>query len=741
MTGHAIFLLNLLQDVNIVRPLVFMTAREMNVPTTLLVSRAFIHRDKFAIWRDELEELHQATGARISIFEHAYEAAFVMQDKSGFIVAASESGLPAHTLTHDVLRLAPSGLVKITLQHGFECVGFLQSKDHVLAHGLGVTFAADIVCGWCEEPRLTSMTPSQKAKLYVSGPPFVLQVRRGDGSVQSPPVGLVCENLHSVRLNVQGDFKTDFVQVFTAYCAELEKQKRDVALRPHPGGQYVLKNDVTLPANAVINNNPIYKVDLSRYAYGISAPSSVIIDMVMAGIPVAVWTDAAGTMDSGNYKGLAEISTLDQWVEFSRQAVAEPEVFLERQEEFIRRQLMPTDPAEVHGRFADLFSAILKPAATPARPVRGATAERIMFVANGMIPTLQLSFLKPLAPLVERGEMLAGVLTEADFMTRNADIYDGMVWDWIERRLSQFRPSMLVFCRYSGPHYEQMVDWARRSGVPVIYHIDDDLLSIPPDIGLNKYRSHNHPRRLAAVRYLLDNADLVYCSTERLERRLKDLDVAAPIVAGRIYCSGEILRPAGRGPVRRIGYMASADHAHNLDMILPAIVTFLRRNRDVGFELFGTIPKPEVLEEFGERITSARAIANYDRFLHGFAERAWDVGLCPLAPLPFNLMKANTKWVEYTAAGAAVVASAGTVYDEGCADGCGLLASTAEEWLAALQSLVDTPSLRFEVASRAQAKVAASYSIDALRDQVLAVFERARAGVRPSEAALRSASG
>ena len=37
-------------------------------------------------------------------------------------------------------------------------------------------------------------------------------------------------------------------------------------------------------------------------------------------------------------------------------------------------------------------------------------------------------------------------------------------------------------------------------------------------------------------------------------------------------------------------------------------------------------------------------------------ERVADIGICPLAPIDFNLMKANTKWVEYSSAGVAVVA-------------------------------------------------------------------------------------
>lgn len=171
--------------------------------------------------------------------------------------------------------------------------------------------------------------------------------------------------------------------------------------------------------------------------------------------------------------------------------------------------------------------------------------------------------------------------------------------------------------------------------------------------------------------------------------------------------------------------MASADHRHNFETILPAIVAFLRRNTEVEFQFFGTIPRPPELAEFGGRVGNARAILDYEKFLEGFASHEWDVGICPLAPIHFNLMKADTKWVEYTSVGAAVVASRGTVYDACCADACGLLAGDAEEWGEALDSLVASPQARFAQVERAQRRLVETYSLDRLLDQILDVFDEA----------------
>lgn len=720
---RAIFLLNLVQDVNILRPLMVMAARDFDFAPLLLVSSKFIGRDLFGIWQSEIAQICGEIGAESAIYNDHFEAHRHLSG-SGIIFAGSESGLSAHSATHDVFRHAPASFLKVTLQHGFECVGFRHSADHIIAHGPTASFGADIVCGWQDADHLTSMAPSQRAKLHVTGPTAVLQQSSGAVRCDGPPTGIVCENLHSVRLNIAGDFRAQFVDAFGEFCSLLRQEHRAITLRPHPGGQYMLKNKVALPPNALINNAPMYKNDLRRFRYGISAPSSVLVDMLLADIPTAVWRDSAGVMDAGNYAGLTTVSTPREWHAFSKAAEAEPAPFVALQREFLERQGMPLDPRTVFARFAELFHAARRMAAPHGNSA--VEQDRILVVANANVPTLQLSFEKPLKALIARGALGWRLVVEAELRAL-AGADEALVEQRVDALMREVDPQLLLLCRYSGPLYEPLIEWARRACVPILYHIDDDLLAIPKDIGARKHALHNQPERLAAVTRLLNAADLVYASTERLRAQLLDYFPDLPIVAGAIYCSGAVIATPPLRPARKIGYMASADHAHNLTMILPAIVALLERQPHVGFELFGSIPIPPEFERFGTRITIAPPIENYGRFLEEFAARKWDVGICPLAPIPFNLMKANTKWVEYSAVGTAVVASRGTVYDDCCADGCGLLAETHEEWLATLELLVTDDEARLAQVKRAQHKVAQEYNIAILREQVLGMFTACRA--------------
>ncbi|QNP42807.1 hypothetical protein H9L15_12050 [Sphingomonas daechungensis] len=191
---------------NILRPLIYMASRSFSLDVLILVSTKFTGRDIFGIWQRELAQTQSETSARVEYFNSDWEA-YRHLSGEGLIFAASESYLHNHVTTHSVFRYAPPSYLKVTLQHGFECVGFRHSADHVRAHGATASFGADIVCAWQPSEHLVSMSASQRSKLLVTGPTSVLQLHSAEVARDPRRMGIVCENLHSVRLNGAGDFK------------------------------------------------------------------------------------------------------------------------------------------------------------------------------------------------------------------------------------------------------------------------------------------------------------------------------------------------------------------------------------------------------------------------------------------------------------------------------------------------------------------------------------------------------
>ena len=716
----AIFLVNLIQDVTILRPLVIMAARDFGFDTRILVSTKFRRRDLFGIWEAELEALRQETGARIILYNSDLDA-FRELDGTGIIFSASESNVPEHSAAHAVFRYAPPTFLKVTVQHGFECVGFRHSAAHDRAYGKQVSFAADIVCAWQPAALEPALPLSQRAKLQVTGPTAALQTFNGPINRDGRRRGLVCENLHSVRLRSSENLGRQFLSTFEHFCAQMAEDGSEVVLRPHPGGQYVLKHGVELPSNVEINNAPMYRLDLRKFSYGISAPSSVLVDLLCADVPTAIWRDSNGDIDTSNYPGITQVSNAGDWREFAREAIADPKPFIRLQRQFLADQQMPIDPADVFARYARIFQAAER-MSVRSRSV-SVDKHRLLVVANAHLPTVQVCLERPLTQLVQSGVLAMTLLTESRLKQVSARIGPEHMRGWINQALDQFDPGVVMFSRYSGPFSFMIVDWARERSVPIIYHIDDDLLGVPLSLGERKHAYHNAPERISAVRSLLQSADLVYASTEVLRQRLLGYFPGLNIVAGRINASGYAMREPRPGRARKIGYVASADHLPNLSMILPVIEGVLDRNADLSFELFGSIPIPSVLDRFGDRITRIEPIADYEEFLEALCEREWDIGVCPLTGTDFNRTKSNNKWIEYTAAGIAVVASSGMAYDQCCLGGAGFLASNLDEWQSAIDRLIVDDAERVAMVKRAQQRLESDYGIAAHRQQIIDIVQ------------------
>lgn len=298
----------------------------------------------------------------------------------------------------------------------------------------------------------------------------------------------------------------------------------------------------------------------------------------------------------------------------------------------------------------------------------------------------------------------------------------------IATAFAKHRPDLLVLSRYTSDRGLDWIRLARQAEIPVLFHIDDDLLAVPASLGEAKFKAYNSPERLKALRDNIAGSDLLYVSTAELAERFDGHGIGTPIVAGDIYCSvsgdqvGALVDPAG-GPV--VGYMGTAGHSADMAMIMPAICQLMDSMPTLQFEVFGTIQMPAELERFGSRARHIPPVAEYAEFVPFLRSLGWWIGLAPLEDNSFNRCKADTKWVEYSAAGMAVVASDLPVYHRACADGAGILATSASDWKDAVHRLVHRPDERQRMIDAAQLKLRDHYGHARLREQVIAVFEQA----------------
>lgn len=342
---------------------------------------------------------------------------------------------------------------------------------------------------------------------------------------------------------------------------------------------------------------------------------------------------------------------------------------------------------------------------------------RVIVVTDRVGATQHISFAQPLKRL-----MLDDKATLV--MVRDRDA--GFTLEAIKNFLSQHQPTMLVLSRYTEGRCHALLEQVRSAGIPVIFHIDDDLLDPPLSLGKTKYEHYRQPARLAALRTAMTDADLIYASTPTLAETLQRHGITTPMIAGDIYCSVDVSNlpeplPA-TGPV--IGYMGTEGHQEDLVLVLPAIERLLTEVPELRFELFGTIVMPPQLRRFGTRIAHHPPISDYNCFLAQLSNLGWWVGLAPLEDTPFNRCKADTKWVEYTYAGITVVASAGPVYARACAERAGLLAADDVEWVACLRHLIFDRSAREVQLGAARTRLMAQYGHLSLEAQLLHILHQ-----------------
>lgn len=340
------FHVDLIQDVGVLRPLVRLAARALpERERLLLVSSQFAERDKDGTWSGELTALGTETGTRIVTYASELDAYRLLSARRGMVIAGSESSVPNHAATHALFRALPPEFRTVALQHGFECIGFLHNAAHEAAVGPDIRFAADVIAGWFAPQRLTAIPSADRSKLVVTGPPMLIEQRvvSADAGREAAlqGVGIVCENLHSVRFDA--DTRASFSVVLDQFAQRARQVDERFHLRPHPAGRFTTKSKASTPGDHVLDTLPLHRSGIDRAAYGISAPSTILFDFVLADVPVGLWTDAG--VDSRNFAGLTEVRTVDDWWRFAQRARRDRDMLLTSQRRFVERLDMPHDVA------------------------------------------------------------------------------------------------------------------------------------------------------------------------------------------------------------------------------------------------------------------------------------------------------------------------------------------------------------------------------------------------------------
>lgn len=348
-----------------------------------------------------------------------------------------------------------------------------------------------------------------------------------------------------------------------------------------------------------------------------------------------------------------------------------------------------------------------------------ASGARVIVFTEHFNATYFISFDIPLRQLHARGAASFRAYSQEDVAAGGAACW--RAW------LDDFHPEVVIMSRYGQANGIDIQNDCRVRGIPVVYHIDDDLLELPASLGREIVERQGAATQ--ARRTMLQDCDLIYASTRVLAQVLRKRVPGKPVFQG-IYASCIPIQPAGR-PAQHastVGYMGSKGHKEDLALVVPALVQLMREHPAMRFETFGTIEMPEELRQFGGRVRHHPVQKSYGEFLRTLAGLGWSLGLAPLVDEPFNRCKAPTKFIEYTACGIPVVASDVVVYAAEIPAGAGML--VRHDWKQAIEKLLGDAAGRARLLERARSHCDRAFSPQVLQQQLLDLLEAAKEASR-----------
>jgi glycosyltransferase involved in cell wall biosynthesis len=272
---------------------------------------------------------------------------------------------------------------------------------------------------------------------------------------------------------------------------------------------------------------------------------------------------------------------------------------------------------------------------------------------------------------------------------------------------------------------DQWLNAIHKAGLLWAYEVDDNVFSpliVDRQARLfeseaKKGREQLEWERNERIR-LVRQADCVTVTTRRLATVIRSyVGAETPVYvvpnAIDVKFFRSLIRGTGRAPglENRLTIGWSGGTREDLD-ILPlcdAWAEIARRHPEVMFVIQGHIPQVLVDAVPAEQRATLPwvPLQEYPR-----AYVNYDIGCCIVAPTTFNTSKSAIKWYEFTLGGAACVVSK-TVYGKEATHGVdALIATTTDDWIEHLETLVVSEAARSDILSAARRTVCTEHSLE-----------------------------
>jgi glycosyltransferase involved in cell wall biosynthesis len=297
------------------------------------------------------------------------------------------------------------------------------------------------------------------------------------------------------------------------------------------------------------------------------------------------------------------------------------------------------------------------------------------------------------------------------------------IWPWRAaafQRLLRDLPNWDIVWVARPRHYLMLplMREARRVGTPVLVDIDDWLLEEPDSFDALQWvgtrTSQDTTRRSILA------ADAVTASTPIIAERCAALGVRAHVVPNAVDCR-QFTRLSRDHGILTIAFCGTIAHRDDVPLIAPALRQLLHTHAGQVRVVTVACPIPDLQGMDAYTHHAFVPATDYPRLL---SELRIDIGLAPLYDTSFNRARSDIKYLEYSATGAATIASPVVAYRDTVQEDRGVLVheNTAEAWAEAILRLVDDAPLQRRRANNAYEWVRGERSIEATAHTWLALF-------------------
>lgn len=286
---------------------------------------------------------------------------------------------------------------------------------------------------------------------------------------------------------------------------------------------------------------------------------------------------------------------------------------------------------------------------------------------------------------------------------------------------------IVILSRCKVEQVRQILDWCKELGVPSVYMIDDNWISIThdwPDL----YRDVFGPNTPFFRNFIfgIRHADYVLTYNKFLAEDIAPY--AKKIVTLPNSVDLALFENTPRRPSKRfvVGYSGSERYDNQA---FRALAEIGETHGDVDILIFGSLSQSQRALLKGTRVIE-HSLAPYVQYAQMIREASPDILLAPLDDTRTSRSKCPNKYLDITAAGAVGVYSNIEPYSWHIEDGVnGVLISNPNEWVKKITSLLDKAKLS-KLHANARTDIATNYDTSVVASQFAELIKSLANGLR-----------